>query len=113
MTPVPMIDADLAAKWRQAQANPLLSAKEIAEALNLPLYILQQPSQRQRFDIPHYRLGKLVRFRLDEVMAWTMRVAVNIERREAGVDHAKTSASANTLAAASFAANLGSPSTGH
>jgi excisionase family DNA binding protein len=48
----------------------LVDARNAAMSLNLPLHWLVQKQQRKRRGIPHYRVGKLVRFKLDELMAW-------------------------------------------
>jgi excisionase family DNA binding protein len=52
--------------------RPFFTVGELSELLNLPAYLLAQPLQRERSGIPHYRIGKLVRFRLDEVQAWLL-----------------------------------------
>ena len=48
----------------------LVDASEAAHCLNLPMYLLTHPKERQRLGIPHYRVGKLVRFKLQELEAW-------------------------------------------
>jgi len=48
----------------------LLNTRQAAALLNLPQYILAQPIERKRYGIPHYRVGKLVRFKRDELMNW-------------------------------------------
>lgn len=48
----------------------LVDARSAAMTLNLPLHWLVQKQQRKRRGIPHYRVGKLVRFKLDELMVW-------------------------------------------
>lgn len=48
----------------------LVDARNAAMILNLPLHWLVQKQQRTRRGIPHYRVGKLVRFKLDELMVW-------------------------------------------
>ena len=37
---------------------------------NGPVYLLTHPEERVRLGIPHYRVGKLVRFKLHELMVW-------------------------------------------
>ena len=37
---------------------------------NLPTYWLSQAKERQQRRIPHYRVGKLVRFKPNELEAW-------------------------------------------
>jgi excisionase family DNA binding protein len=48
----------------------LVDARTAAMHLNLPLHWLAQMQQRRQRGIPHYRVGKLVRFKLGELMAW-------------------------------------------
>ncbi len=48
----------------------LVDAREAAHRLNLQMYLLTHPKERQRWRIPHYRVGKLVRFKLGELLAW-------------------------------------------
>lgn len=52
-------------------AEPLIAPRQAAYCLNLPLHWLNQPSQRERRRVPHYRVGKLVRFKLSELLAWS------------------------------------------
>jgi hypothetical protein len=48
----------------------LVDARSAAMSLNLPLHWLAQKQQRKHRGIPHYRVGKLVRFKLGELLAW-------------------------------------------
>lgn len=48
----------------------LVDAREAAHCLNLQMYLLTHPKERDRRRVPHYRVGKLVRFKLDELMVW-------------------------------------------
>ena len=48
----------------------LVSAREAAYCLNIPMYLLTHPTERTRLGIPHYRVGKLVRFKLHELIRW-------------------------------------------
>ena len=50
----------------------LVDAREAAHCLNLPMYLLTHPKERQRLGIPHYRVGKLVRFKLQELEVWML-----------------------------------------
>ena len=47
----------------------LVDARSAAMSLNLPLHWLAQKQQRKHRGIPHYRVGKLVRFKLGELLA--------------------------------------------
>ena len=48
----------------------LVDAREAAHCLNLQMYLLTHPTERVRLQVPHYRVGKLVRFKLGELMVW-------------------------------------------
>ena len=48
----------------------LVDAREAAYCLNLPSFWLTHPKERARRQLPHYRVGKLVRFKLSELEAW-------------------------------------------
>lgn len=50
----------------------LVDASAAAHCLNLPMYLLTHPKERQRLGIPHYRVGKLVRFKLQELETWML-----------------------------------------
>jgi len=51
-------------------AERLIDAREAALCLNLPMYWLTHARERQRLGLPHYRVGKLVRFKLRELLDW-------------------------------------------
>ena len=51
-------------------AERLIDAREAALSLNLPMYWLTHARERQRLGLPHYRVGKLVRFKLRELLDW-------------------------------------------
>lgn len=48
----------------------LVDAREAAHCLNIPTYLLTHPKERNRLLVPHYRVGKLVRFKLQELIDW-------------------------------------------
>ena len=48
----------------------LVDAREAAHCLNLQMDLLTHPKERVRLQVPHYRVGKLVRFKLGELMVW-------------------------------------------
>lgn len=50
--------------------EPFVDAREAAYTLNLPMYYLTNATQRRRLQVPHYRIGRLVRFKLAELSAW-------------------------------------------
>ena len=53
----------------------LVDAREAAFTLNLPLYYLTNATKRRAIALPHYRVGKLIRFKLDELATWQQRAA--------------------------------------
>ena len=54
----------------QILTERLVDAREAAFCLKLPMYLLTNPKDRQRLGQPHYRVGKMVRFKVSELMAW-------------------------------------------
>jgi hypothetical protein len=48
----------------------LVNSRAAAHCLNLPLYLLSDPKERRRIGLPHYRVGKMVRFKVSELMTW-------------------------------------------
>jgi hypothetical protein len=53
--------------------EPMIDAKQAAASLRLPYYWFADPAMRNRYRIPHYLLGGLVRYRLSELSAWAAR----------------------------------------
>lgn len=54
----------------QILTERLVDAREAAYCLKVPNYLLTHPKERQRLGLPHYRVGKMVRFKVSELMAW-------------------------------------------
>jgi hypothetical protein len=54
----------------QILGERLIDAREAAVKLNLPIHWLTCAKQRRRRGVPHYRVGKLLRFKLSELVAW-------------------------------------------
>lgn len=50
--------------------EPFVDAREAAYTMNLPMYYLTNAAQRDKLEVPYYRIGKLVRFKLSELAAW-------------------------------------------
>lgn len=48
----------------------LINTRQAAALLNLPLYVMAQPIERKRYGIPYYRVGKLIRFKRNELLDW-------------------------------------------
>lgn len=59
--------------------EPMLDAREAASALRLPYYWFSDRTMRARKKIPHYVLGGLVRFRLEELTVWAKATGVFTE----------------------------------
>jgi predicted DNA-binding transcriptional regulator AlpA len=57
----------------------LVTAKEVATATNLPMYLLTHPKLREALGLPFVYIGKSVRFDPDEVMAWARRCSKEME----------------------------------
>ncbi len=53
--------------------EPFVDAREAAYTMNLPLYYMTNARQRNKLRIPHYRIGRMVRFKLSELDAWQHR----------------------------------------
>ncbi len=53
-----------------AVGEPFVDAREAAYALILPMYYLTNGAQRTKLQIPHYRIGRLVRYKLSELAIW-------------------------------------------
>lgn len=53
--------------------EPFVDAREAAYTMNLPMYYLTNAAQRAKLRLPHYRIGRLVRFKLSELAEWQCR----------------------------------------
>ena len=53
--------------------EPFVDAREAAYTMNLPMYYLTHAGQRAKLRLPHYRIGRLVRFKLSELADWQRR----------------------------------------
>jgi hypothetical protein len=86
MTPAEreMVDAiatAVVAKIGAGPAPPLLNADQAGELLNLPPSWLLSEARANR--VPNIRLGKYVRFRRDDLLAWIDGRSVGPRRRAA------------------------------
>ena len=54
----------------QLLGEQLIDVRQAALMFNLPSYWLSQAKERQQRRFPHYRVGKLVRFKPAELEAW-------------------------------------------
>ncbi len=54
----------------QLLGEQLIDVRQAALMFNLPSYWLSQAKERKQRCIPHYRVGKLVRFKPSELEAW-------------------------------------------
>lgn len=61
-----MIDTPL----NQILGERLVDAREASHCLNLPIHWLTHTKERRRLGLPHYRVGKLLRFKLQELQDW-------------------------------------------
>ncbi len=59
-----------------AAGAQLYTAREAANATDLPLYWFSHLWAREKKGVPMIRLGKAVRFNPDEIMAWVERLKV-------------------------------------
>ena len=50
--------------------EPFVDAREAAYTMNLPMYYMTNARQRTKLRIPHYRIGRMVRFKLSELAQW-------------------------------------------
>ena len=55
--------------------EPMIDAKQAAAAMRLPYYWFAEAQMRNKYRIPHYLMGGLVRYRLGELSAWAARNA--------------------------------------
>jgi hypothetical protein len=64
-------DADMNhSPMNQLLGEQLIDVRQAALMFNLPSYWLSQAKERKQRCIPHYRVGKLVRFKPAELEAW-------------------------------------------
>lgn len=54
----------------EPQYEPFVDASAAAYTMNLPMYYLTNATKRAKLGIPHYHLGRMVRFKLSELSAW-------------------------------------------
>jgi len=72
-------DALYASTWRKADdvippsSDHWMSARQMVYATGMPMYVLTHPQVREVLGIPYTKIGKLIRCRLEEVMAWVRR----------------------------------------
>ena len=64
--------------------SKLYSAQQVAAATSLPMYVLTHPKVREALGLPCIRVGKMIRFNIDEVMAWARRTTA--EMHEYGIE---------------------------
>jgi hypothetical protein len=67
----PLLEADMShTPLNQVLGEQLIDVRQAALMFNLPTYWLSQAKERKARSIPHYRVGKLVRFKPNELEAW-------------------------------------------
>jgi predicted DNA-binding transcriptional regulator AlpA len=63
-------------------SNPsFLTAREIAAKIDIPIYMLAHPGERKKCGVPHYRIGKMVRFKLEEILSWARQRTAEVESK--------------------------------
>lgn len=67
-----------APKTRDALHEPLITGKQVAVALNLPLYYFNDRRKRADMGIPYYCINRMVRFRIPEVHKWQVEYAAKL-----------------------------------
>lgn len=50
--------------------EPFVDAREAAYTMNLPMYYMTNARQRRKLRLPHYHIGRMVRFKLSELAQW-------------------------------------------
>ena len=50
--------------------EPFVDAREAAYTMNLPMYYMTNARQRSKLRLPHYHIGRMVRFKLSELAQW-------------------------------------------
>ncbi len=67
----PLLETDMShASLSAVLGEQLIDSRQAALMFNLPTYWLSQAKERQQRRIPHYRVGKLVRFKPNELETW-------------------------------------------
>jgi hypothetical protein len=51
-------------------SEPFVDAREAAYTMNLPMYYMTNARQRSKLRLPHYHIGRMVRFKLSELTQW-------------------------------------------
>ena len=64
------VQADTQAGTGEPTASAFITDAEAARATKLPQYYFTNAAKRAEMEIPHYLVGKLVRFKLEEIRQW-------------------------------------------
>jgi hypothetical protein len=64
------IQAGTQAGTGEPTASTFITDVEAARATKLPQYYFTNAAKREEMEIPHYLVGKLVRFKLEEIRQW-------------------------------------------
>lgn len=48
----------------------------------MPIYLLAHPGERKKSGVPHYRIGKMVRFKLEEILSWALQRTAEVESKK-------------------------------
>ena len=60
----------------ESAAEPFIDARSASQQMNVPIYYLTSAAKRRALGIPHYRIGRLLRFKRSELDAWLSRNAL-------------------------------------
>ena len=50
--------------------EPMVDARTVSAYLGIPLHYLLHRLRRKELGVPHYRIGRLLRFRMSEMESW-------------------------------------------
>lgn len=70
----------------ESAAEPFLDARSASQHMNVPIYYLTSAAKRKALGIPHYRIGRLLRFKRSELDAWLVENASRHPGRGAASD---------------------------
>lgn len=54
----------------RASQDLLIDARQAADVTQLPIHYFASKAKRKQLQMPHYRIGSMVRFKLAEIFEW-------------------------------------------